>query len=250
MVMLIDPREGSADLVDPMKALGVDAQLAHLEFGDIAFNGRGEKGKPLRIGVEYKKLGDYLASMKGRLQGHQLPGMIDAYDRRYLIIEGDFEHDSQGRMLRRAGRSFWKPIPGAPPAAEVLKRLLVMELRGGIYTITTTKQRQTCLWLMCLYRVWCDKALDEHKSHLAIYSPDLDDRLTEDISWFRDACYRLPGVGFERSKAFETAFEGSMENLMAASMQEIADVETVDKNDKPRRLGRPAAERIFKELHK
>lgn len=249
MTMFIDGREGSKDLIDPMKALGIDVAEAYLEYGDIAFNGRGEKGKTLRIGIEYKKMGDYLASMKGRLQGHQLPGMIDAYDRRYLIVEGDFEHDTQGRLLRRAGRSFWKPIPGAPPAAEVLKRLLVMELRGGIYTITTTKQRQTCLWLMCLYRIWTDKDLDEHKSHIAIYS-DLDNKLTEDVSWFRHACYRLPGVGLKVSEAFEAAFEGSMENLMAASMQEIADVETVDRNDKPRRLGRPTAERIFRELHK
>lgn len=250
MTMLIDPREGSKDLVEPMVALGVDAQEAHLEFGDIAFNGRGLKGKPLKIGIEYKKMGDYLSSMKGRLQGHQLPGMVEAYDRRYLIVEGEFEYDSHGRLLRRAGRSFWKPMPGSPPAVEVLKRLLVMELRGGIYTIPTTKARQTHLWLLALYRVWTDKDMDDHKSHLALYAPDLDPQVSDDIPWFRDACGRLPGVGYRRSKSFELAFEGSMENLMASSMQEIADVETPDKHGKPRRLGRPTAERIYKELHR
>src|SRR6185436_1239721 len=120
MTMLIDPRAGSADLVEPMKTLGIPVKVETLNSGDIAFTGRGEGGKPISIGVEHKKLNDYLASMKGRMQGRQLTEMLKDYDRRYLIIEGEFEHDGQGRLLRRAGRAFWKPIPGAPPAAEVL----------------------------------------------------------------------------------------------------------------------------------
>lgn len=243
--MFIDPRGGSCELVEPMKALGIPVKVKTLNSGDISFVGRGVGGEPLLIGVEHKKLPDYLSSMgTRRLQHRQLPEMLKDYDRRYLIVEGDIEHDSGGRLLRRAGRHFWKPIPGAPPAAEVLKRLLVMELRGGIYTIPTVKQRQSCLWLMCLYRVWTDKDLDEHRSHLAL-APDLDPELSEDISWFRDACGRLPDVGYKRSKSFDALFKGSMEMLMASSVQKIADITT-----NGRRLGRPAAERIYKELHR
>src|SRR6185436_7238079 len=227
-----------------MKTLGIPVKVETLNSGDIAFTGRGEGGKPISIGVEHKKLNDYLASMKGRMQGRQLTEMLKDYDRRYVIIEGEFEHDGQGRLLRRAGRAFWKPIPGAPPAAEVLKMLLVMELRGGVYTITTTKQRQSCLWLMSLYRVWTDKDMDDHRSHLALYAPDLDTTLTEEVSVFRRMVGQLPGVGFKRSKAFEDAFDGDMDKLMAASLRELADVET-----EGRKFGKSAAQRAYKELH-
>lgn len=244
MTMFIDPRGGSCDLIEPMRALGVKVKEKLMNSGDIAFTGRGEKGELLGIGIEHKKLADYLASMKGRLQGRQLTEMLKDYDRRYLIIEGEIEHDGQGRLTRRAGRHFWKTIPGAPPAVEVMKRMFVMELRGGISTYFTTKQRMTCLMLLALYRVWTDKDMDEHKSHLALYAPDLDPELMEDIGWFRDACGRLPGVGFKRSKSFESTF-GGMESLMAADIPEIAAVKTNN-----RMLGTSTAQRIHAELHK
>jgi ERCC4-type nuclease len=251
MTMLIDPQGANADgkgssrdLIEPMRALGVRVREKLLDSADVMFVGRGNGGEPLTIGVEYKKVGDYISSMKGRMQGEQLPKMLKTFDRRYLFIEGDFEHDAQGRLLRRAGRAFWKIHPGAPPAIELLKRLFVMELCGGIYTVWTRNQRQTCLWLLALYRTWTDKDLDKHKSHLALYAPDLDPRLGEDIPWFRDACGRLPGISYERSKAFEDTFEGSMENLMNASIADIANVTT-----NGRKLGHSAAERIYRELH-
>ncbi len=250
MTMTIDPRDGSDDLVAPMKERGVDVKVEYLRSGDVAFDGRGEKGQPLRIGIEYKKLPDYLSSMKGRLQGIQVPRMLEDYDRRYLIVEGEINYDTKGRILRRAGRHFWKPIPGQPPAAEVIKKLLVMELRGGIYTVGTHNFRETLLWLYCIYRVWTDKDLDEHKSHLAIYAPDIDAALTTPLSWFVEAMSRIEGIGLTRAKALGAEFGDSMDDLLASSLKRISETEVVDIHGNVKRLGKAAATRIYEEIHR
>jgi ERCC4-type nuclease len=228
-MMTIDPREGSVDLVDPLREKGITIiDDEYLRSGDVSFVGRGEGGQRLRIGIEYKKLPDYLASMKGRLQAIQVPRMVEDYDRRYLIIEGEMNYDSKGRLLRRAGRNFWKPIPGQPGAAEVIKKLIVMELRGGIYTIRTHDFRETLLWVYSLYRVWTDSDLDAHKSHLAIHAPDLDERLLEKHSLVRTMAAQLPGVGYLLSKQVEDRFP-SVREMVRASVEDWKAIDGIGK---------------------
>jgi ERCC4-type nuclease len=247
--LFIDPREGSDTLIGPLTDRGLPVTVEYID-ADVAFTGRGEKGVPLEVGVEYKKLPDYLASMKGRLQGVQVPRMLKTYDRRYLIVEGEINYDAKGRILRRAGRNFWKPIPGQPPAAEILKKLIVMELRGGIYTIRTSNFRETLLWVECLYRVWTDKDLDEHKSHLAIYAPDIDARMTEELPWFVEAMSRLDGIGLSKAKALGKEFNNSMDDLLASSLHRISQTPVEDLRGGVKRLGKVAAKRIFEEIHR
>ena len=44
MTLHIDPRAGSADLIEPMRALGIPVEEKWLNSGDISFTGRGEGG--------------------------------------------------------------------------------------------------------------------------------------------------------------------------------------------------------------
>lgn len=249
MSLIVDPRDGSDALVAPLIERGIQVNTFYID-ADVQFTGRGERGAPVTVGIEYKKLPDYLSSMKGRLQVVQVPRMLKKYDRRYLLIEGEINYDTKGRILRRAGRNFWKPIPGQPGVAEIIKKLLVMELRGGIYTIHTMNFRETLLWLECIYRVWTDKDLDEHKSHLAIYAPDIDNRVGEDLTWFVEAMSRIEGIGLTKAKSLGTEFHDSMDELMASSLHRISETPITDLKGNVKRLGNSAAQTIFKEIHR
>lgn len=243
-MLLVDSRAGSKELIEPLEARGLEVVEIQLESGDVAFEGRGEGGTPVQIGIEVKKLPDLVSSMRtGRLEGHQLIGMRGAevgqeplYDFAYLLIEGTpLVHN--GRLMERRfkrGRPELVPMKGAFSAAELFKRLHVLQLRGGLTPIWSTSLDTTVLQLEMLYRVWTDKNLDEHTSHLAIYNaPPL-----VPISDTRRALAALPGIGFERSAAAQRVF-GSVHRAINATAREWAAVSINN-----RKLGMAAAEKI------
>lgn len=255
-MIYVDSREGSKDLLAPLKTAGLPVELTLLKFGDIAFEGRGEGGTPLSIGVEHKKIPDLIQSLEGRLPGHQLPGMVNTYDRRWLIVEGDWTHDTQGRTAMFKGRGARKPMKGAPPAIELEKRLLTLETRGGIAIRICPDRRDTVRFLTALYRFWTDKNLDAHKSHLAMYAPDLDRGIFNPPSDFRKALsVLLPGVSSAVSQAIEEECGGAKNSTRAKLVEMLswnlkawADLITVSNNGKARRLGESRAAHIVEAL--
>jgi ERCC4-type nuclease len=102
-MILVDQRTGSADLEPQLKALGLPTELMFMEFGDIAWTGRGENGTAVQVGIELKKLPDLLTSLRdGRLPNHQVPGMLKkpegAYDYGWLIVEGKWRKGPLGEL--------------------------------------------------------------------------------------------------------------------------------------------------------
>lgn len=201
--LLVDTRAGSKELIDPLHRLKLPVQEAFLEFGDLAFVGRGPGGEDKFIGIEYKKLPDLVSSIRsGRLQGHQMPGMRDTFDMSYLLIEGELQYDDQGVLLKRVGRSSWARMPGQMRVGELLKRVNVLHLCGGLIPIWAHNKKLAVTMLEMLYRTWTDCNLDEHSSHLEIYHPPT----LVPVSQFRRTVSTLPGVGFEWSRAAEVRF--------------------------------------------
>ena len=203
--LLIDRATGSNELAEPLRKMGLPVEVMHLEYGDVAFLGRGEKGAPLYIGIELKKVGELVQSLRSkRLQGHQLLGLTKDFDRRYLLIEGDFHHDNDGRATVFRGTGKPKPLPGAPNAVALEEEVINIQTRGGCWVRHTTTRRDTLRFILACFRYWTDKDLDQHKSHLAMYAPDLDKGLLTPPSDFRKALtVLLPGIGFTVSKAVE-----------------------------------------------
>lgn len=203
--LLIDRATGSKELEKPLRDLGLPVEPMHLEFGDIAFMGRGEGGVKLYIGIELKKIGELVTSLRTkRLQGHQLLGLTRDFDRRYLLIEGDFHHDASGRTTVFRGKGSPKPLPGANNAVTLEQEIINIQTRGGCWVRHTTSRRDTLRFIHACFRYWTDKDLDQHKSHLAIYAPDLDRALLTPPSDFRKALtVMLPNLGFAVSKAVE-----------------------------------------------
>lgn len=240
-MLLVDYRQGSQELIEPLQQMGLDVDQCDLPAGDISFVGKGEKGKQVTIGVEFKKLDELVGSLRTeRLQGHQLLKMQDMYDFKYLLIEGELLIDKAGKLLKRVSRRETRPMHGQLSISEFFKRLNVLHLRGGLNWQILHSRRLILKWIEALYRTWTDKALDEHKSHLALYSPPP----IVPISEFRDVVRRFPRVGFKASLAVEQAFGGSLKRAVMASEEEWAAIATTAKDGKRKRLGMEAAKAI------
>lgn len=217
----IDTREGSHDLIAPLAKAGLPVEPATLRFGDLFFTGRGEGGAPLAIGIEHKKLGDLVQSLNtDRLAGHQLTGMLQTYDRSYLIIEGEWDVDAGGRVIVPSKfRNRHTPLKGAPLASVLESRVWTLEHRGGLRVRWTRNQKETIRYVSALYRCWTDRDLDDHKSHLAIHAPDLDRALLVPVTDERRVYAAFPAISYQRSAAVEQHFPSIWAAVNAAESE-------------------------------
>jgi ERCC4-type nuclease len=242
VVLLVDPRIGSRDLLLPLQRFGVPAELApvNLDAGDFCFVGRGVQDAVVTIGIELKETTDLLQSLRsGRFAGHQLPALLRTYDRAWLLTEGLWRVAESG-ILEVASRGGWVSAGhGRKPtmARELEKWLLSVCLRGGLHHYHSQTRRQTVHWLSVLYHWWTDKSMDEHRAHLAFHQPDLDRALLETPSTCRDALARLPGLGWSKSEAAASYFKDSLRNAVNADADEWQEVPGI---------GRKLAERIVR----
>jgi ERCC4-type nuclease len=232
-MILVDARVGSGDLVDPLRRLSLPIEKAHLGFGDVAFVGRGVGGEVVSVGIELKKFRDLVASLRsGRLQGHQLVGLQQAYDFRWLIVEGQWKQGRRGELVQ--GKT---PVRGAMSGAELEKRLITLEVQGGLRIRHTFSRRDTLRVICNLYRWWTDRALEDHDSHVAIYHP----ASLAPVSQFRQIVSTLPCIGVKISKIVESHFDGDIRRAINASTAEWAAIEG---------LGERSAQRIVQSLSK
>jgi ERCC4-type nuclease len=246
-VILVDPRAGSEELVTPLRKMGVEIDDTHrLPFGDLVWDGRGEKGKSVSIGVEFKKLEELVAALRSeRLQGYQMRGMRPVFDHSYLLIEGELLYDRAGALQQRRGKKKLVPLPGQMSVSELFKRVFVLHLCGGLNPIWTVCREDTLQAILALYRTWTDKDLDQHKSHIAMYeAPPLIP-----ISEFRRTVRTLPGIGMRASLAVEEHFKGNLWRASAASVEEWASIAVVGDGGKTKRLGTTVARRIYDFCH-
>jgi ERCC4-type nuclease len=248
-MILVDRRVGSKELAVPLEKAGLpvfrnkDKSLPELDFGDVAFSGRGTKGSSVDISIELKTLTDFVGSVRsGRLAGHQLPGLRAAYDHAWLVIEGRWHTDDKGNVVTWQGQSRGlRPLPGNMSASELEKHVLTFELCGGLHTRYTNSRQDTVRFIANLYRWWTDQALDHHTSHMAVH----DQPTLVPISPWRHAFCKLPGIGVKSSKAVAEHFENSLARAACAGVTEWSNIEVHDESTgKTRRLGVSTAERI------
>lgn len=248
-MLFVDDRAGSCELVEPLRKFGVPVESTRLDYGDVAFEGRGEKGASVLIGVEFKQLRELVQALRTeRLQGYQLPGMRDTYQHSYLFIEGELEYDRGGLLLvKKHGARFGRsaPMPGQMTVNELLKRIYVLHLCGGLNPWYTTTRKDTLQSLVALYHCWTDTDLDKHKSHIAAYeAPSIIS-----ISSFRRTVKTFPGVGLRSSLAVEMQFSGNLVAAVTASVETWAGILIIDEKGKPRRLGTKVAQSIYDYCH-
>ena len=112
-MMLVDNQSGSRDLYPYILALDPTAILTRIDppYGDVVWSGDGPDG-PLSVAVEYKKISEVLGAITGdgRFGGHQVAGLIQHYDRRYLLIEGRIRMDRNTGIIQELKRDKWETI--------------------------------------------------------------------------------------------------------------------------------------------
>lgn len=248
-MILVDRRAGSHELMVPLQAMGLSVEETTLDFGDLLFQGKRSDGGLVTIAIEHKKMGDLVNSFRtGRLPGHQAIG-LQAFDYRYLLIEGELLYDKQGKLLRRQGRLYsyaplkddktrrtFIPMPGGMTIGELLKRVYREHVEVGLTPIFSRNRRDTLRLIEALYHVWTDAG----HSHIAVYTPPT----LVPLSQFRKTVMTLPGIGVRTSAAVEQYFEGSLREAFASFQHEWAGISITDEKGKARRLGDKDAAKI------
>lgn len=242
----LDRRTGSEDLLPLVLRRHIPAQLTTLRFGDAAFILSGPGGRPVLTGIEIKKIGDMLRCMTdGRYSGHQLPGMANAYELRFLVVEGDMRMDTQTGILQTPwganngrfqtnSRDWGQPDMGARGFmfSDVTKFLITILLQGGTVPWFTQDREHTAQFLCDLYRWGTAKEWEEHRSHLAFDESDILGQpaaiLLKKHSLLRLVAKELPGIGWKKSVEIEKAF-GSIHNMANAEVKDWENIAGIGK---------------------
>ena len=169
--MQVDKRSGSNEVIEPLKKIGVPVEETILEAGDMAFVGNGPDGQ-VTIGVEYKKLGDLIQSMRNGRFADQLRAMKQHYDISWLLIEGGIKgyHPRSPVFIRSGSKRPFK-VPGNVSYHEIVSWCMTMCMHGGVLVWRTDNQEETVAWLRSLYLWWTTKEYHDHTAMLDFYVP-------------------------------------------------------------------------------
>lgn len=231
----LDYRVGSGDLAPSLKQLKIPVEVTKLEFGDAAVVGRGPEGRPVLVGVEVKKVGDLIQSLRDyRLTDHQLPGMMACYEKVHLLVEGIWSSSPRGELLATKGVELAPPPFGEHPWSyqEFANRLNTLKYRHGVVVDYTADRRGTAAWLAALWHWWRDKPWEAHESFLGMKEKTLEasDPLMAAVAppciKMRVAAALLKGIGYHRARAIADYFP-SVRAMMNAEVKEWAKVDGI-----------------------
>lgn len=250
VIVWVDPRVGSKELLPLIRKQGVQAELATLDSADFAFTINGPEGEAM-VGVERKTLPDLIASVQsGRLQGMvtessagQLPRLRECYEYPFLLVEGEWLTDQHGVLVERRKHGSPRPLPGRMSADTLNKRLFSIVLQGGLWLWQTTTREQSARWIASLARWGNDQLWDGHTTLQTTHKV----RSFVPLSRFRERAMALPGVGLAASKALESYFAGSELRLLNTNAKELSDI-AVGSAAGPKRFGAAKAERVIEAL--
>lgn len=236
-MILIDDRAGSGPLAAHIKG----SQLCRLEYGDASFGGNGPDG-PVLIGIEVKTVSDILSCIHdGRFAGHQLPGMQDAYDYIWLIINGEYRAENPSGLLQihGGGRKRWTSRIG--PRRYMYRDfdswLISIETRGHMRVRQASNNWGVARIIKDLYRWWNLKQYDEHRAHI---SPHVLRGPLAKASLVQKMASQLPGVGMARSIDVAKRFKNVAE-MVAASSEDWVEIPGI---------GKGISEKVVREMHK
>lgn len=174
----LDNQAGSRDLEQPLRSAGLVPEVVRLPSGDLEIIGQGPGGRPMLVGIEYKKLPDLLQCERDGRFAEQLRAMKKYYEISWLVIEGEWRvtapaavSSSRAATLEVRERKGWVEARGSYTYQEVVAWVLTMAQRGGVMVWRSRDQAETVEWLRTMYWWWTAKKFEEHKAHLQWYTP-------------------------------------------------------------------------------
>ena len=243
----VDRRTGSVELV-PFFTKGMTV-VEELEFGDMAFWGRGEMGCPVGVGVERKTIKDLLNSMvSGRFVDHQLKGLVQSYDQVWLVVEGKWRSEPETGILQDWGmdgdaktsnkfvmkrKPGWRTLRVGKKgwAASMVERWLFgLQTRTQVKVVMTEDMKGTARWVEKTAMGWWNVPWEQHGSLEMMKSGEMG------AGWAKfgrvTTCMRvaaqLPGVAGGKARKLAEKF-GSVERLVGAGERELMEVDGIAK---------------------
>lgn len=249
-MIYVDSRAGSKELAPLLHARGMPVTLTRMEYGDVSWLGQGMDGEPVSVGVEYKTIHDVIRCMcDGRFAGHQLPGLVQAYDLAYLLVEGLWRPNSKTGILEyRKSRGEWAEVHSGSRRfmyRDLVTWLSTAEIKGGIRSWRVSDLSEASIWISTQYRWWSENGgWESHKSHLAFHDGTrfgynyrreraaqmvngLSDRaLLQRPSLCRMVAAQLPGIGWEKSAPIAKRYR-TVEALTDATVEELQELKGI-----------------------
>ena len=244
-MVLVDQREGSRQYAKWL----ADAQLCLLDYGDVALTGQGPNGDVL-VGIELKKIPDVVACIgDGRFTSHQLPGLLQSYDRVYLIVEGVVraspngllqlgypypKKDSDGNKVRSGlwdGKNYggyWTDACAGRQRftyAQVTGWLESVANLAGIRVIRSSCEAETVALIQSIQSWWA-KDWSEHRSMQTFNESRPDAALLTKPSLRRRVAAELPNVHWVRSGSLAGHFPTTFD-LVNASVEQLCEVDGI-----------------------
>lgn len=215
----VDDRIGSRELLHPLRRMGLPVRLRRLAFADFAFTGHGPAG-PVRVGVERKTVSEIFGCITdSRFTGHQLPGLIDAYDAVWLIVEGPARVDPRSGLLMIGRHEVGAGFSRVRTMYSTYRKFLTtIAVKGGVHVQTTGGFVET-QWAIASVYEWWQARWASHQSAYHVEEAQADAAILSERTYARRVAAQLPGVGWVRSKAVSEAF-GSIAAMTAATAEE------------------------------
>lgn len=219
-MILVDDRVGSVHYASQLSP----SQVERLDYGDIAFEGAGGE----LVGIEVKKIGDAVNSLlSGRLADHQLPGLIELYDHRYLIVEGYYRACPDSGLIQGWRGGSWRDLASGRQRltwSALDNWLTSMETLGGLRVRRTVTEAETVRTIQSLYHWW---QREDHRS-LHVFNTAHDAAAVDRPGLCRRVAAQLPLVGWERSAAVARHFR-SIRRMVNAPAAEWTEIEGIGK---------------------
>jgi ERCC4-type nuclease len=268
--VLIDYRAGSKELLKypPFDECGELCEIKSAKgeaAGDVMFYGNGAQGR-VSVGVELKSIDDLMSSSSnGRLQGTQLPVMLDEYDVVWLLYYGDVRPAPGSCALQIWRKGQWRNhyVGNRQVPYSYFSGFIISLQEVGINVAHARDISEAAAWLAELVR-WRTKPWHKHKSlrqfdrsrrvtngvvngkqaNRAALMPVLDER----TQLRAQTALALPTLGMERALA--AAERWSVREMANAGVEEWAELATVDRGTgKRKRLGKVSAEAVVRALN-
>lgn len=220
-MILVDDQAGSKDLFPFIQRLTGDVIKTRISppYGDIVWCGNGPDDKPVMCAVEYKKINEILDAIcgGGRFVGHQVGGLIEHYDRRYLLIEGRIRFDRHSGIMQELRRSEWVNV--------VLNKRgftyrdfehwkTSIEEQAQIRVIVTFDEVESARWVFTKHSWWVNKGWEDHQTLKQFWVPPPPAMQIQRPNLVRRWAKELDGIGWDKSLAvcnhFPTALDMSL----------------------------------------
>ncbi len=221
-MLLVDDQSGSKDLFPFIERLTPEAIMTRIEppYGDMVWVGNGPEDLPLRVAVEYKQLPELLDSMvSGRFGGHQVEGLVNHYDRRYLLVEmGRHRLDrNTGNLMIQSGRD-WYPVKRngrVVTSADLEHAFTTYEEQAQFRVKLTDGRHESARWVYDKYTWYTRKGWDDHKALQQFHVPPPPTMQFIRPNIMRRIAKELFKLGWDKSAAAATHFRTVREMINA-----------------------------------